>query len=275
MCPVCGYQPAGKFVFREGSEIQECPECNGIVYLTDCLRLHEVITDFGDCTSAITRFMNAVEHLIMANFIRMLDHYQPNTLSEMAFVIDGPLAIFGEPHAISFKLTSLYHGVSEKLVKKGLKPPIIMGLQKNGQVMEHAAALEPYLAENTFRIVDDDYRNRYISPVVSNSFGWDTYFGQDFIFKPGKKSIFSLALPYPCYTKSNTLEFARFKGNLENYKDQLPRALDLIRHVQYDLYQNAIIPIALAHRHSSISLVPGGKVLEMVTRLGLGKQQTG
>lgn len=37
-----------------------------------------------------------------------------------------------------------------------------------------------------------------------------------------------------------------------------------------DLYENAVIPVALAHRHASISLAPGGKVLDLVTRHGLG-----
>jgi hypothetical protein len=37
-----------------------------------------------------------------------------------------------------------------------------------------------------------------------------------------------------------------------------------------DLYDNALVPVALAHRHASISLVPGGKVLDLLVRSGLG-----
>jgi hypothetical protein len=50
----------------------------------------------------------------------------------------------------------------------------------------------------------------------------------------------------------------------------LAKAFSLIRYFEFDLYENAVVPIALAHRHASISLVPGGKVLDLVTRAGLG-----
>jgi hypothetical protein len=36
-----------------------------------------------------------------------------------------------------------------------------------------------------------------------------------------------------------------------------------------DLYDNALVPVALANRHASISLVPGGKVLDLLVRSGL------
>jgi hypothetical protein len=45
----------------------------------------------------------------------------------------------------------------------------------------------------------------------------------------------------------------------------------LIRYFELDLYDNAIVPVALAHRHASISLVPGGKVLDILARDGLSQ----
>jgi len=274
-CPACGEpHPSGprhdKFIFRTGSEVQTCPDCGQDVYLSDSLRIHEQITDYGDCTSAVTRFMNAIEQLIMATFVRMLAKYQPRSLSEMAFINDGPLAVFGQPASISFSLMALYHRIETELAAKGLPPPVIIGLQKDGQVMEHARSIEPYLAENTYRVVDDDYRNRYISPVNNDNFGYETYFGQDFIFKTKAGRIFTVAIPYPFKERSPTKAFAHAKANIQNYGDKIARAFNVIRHFQLDLYENAVIPVALAHRHASISLVPGGKVLDLVTRHGLG-----
>jgi hypothetical protein len=214
--------------------------------------------------------MNAVEQLIMATFVRMLAKYQPRSLSEMAFINDGPLAVFGQPASISFSLMALYHRIESELAAKGLPPPVIIGLQKDGQVMEHARSIEPYLAENTYRVVDDDYRNRYISPVNNDNFGYETYFGQDFIFKTRAGRIFTVAIPYPFRDRSPTKAFANEKAKIQNYGDKIARAFNVIRHFQLDLYENAVIPVALAHRHASISLVPGGKVLDLVTRHGLG-----
>lgn len=273
-CPACDKtHPQGiahdKFVFTAGHEVQQCPDCGTEVYLTDTLRIHEQVTDFGDCTSAVTRFMNAVEHLLIATFVRVLAHHQPQVLTDMAFILDGPLAIFGQPASVSFSLVSFYHRVTTELQRKGLKPPLIVGLQKDGQVMEHARSIARFLPHNSFRVVDDDYRNEFISPVSNNNFGSETYFGQDFIFKTEKGGVFTIGLPYPTSQKSATLEFARFKADIRNYRDSLARAFDVIRHFELDLYENAVIPVALAHRHASISITPGGKVLDLVTRSGL------
>jgi hypothetical protein len=58
---------------------------------------------------------------------------------------------------------------------------------------------------------------------------------------------------------------------VSNYNEQLPCIFDIIIYFEFDLYQNAIVPVALAHRHASISFVPGGKVLKFVTRHGLSR----
>lgn len=266
-CPSCNIEH--KFCFTDGNEVIRCNNCNEDVYLTDTLRIHEQISDFGDCTSAITRFMNASEQLLLATFIRMLLYYNPQILSQMAFIIDGPLAVFGQPAKISFPLVKFYHRVSTDLLKRGFQAPIIMGLQKDGAVMEHARSIESYIQENSFRVIDDEYRNSHIAPVNNDNFGFETYFGQDFIFKSRNGKIFNLSIPYPFSNKLSTLDFSKRKAHIPYYGDSIARALDVIRHFELDLFENAIVPVALAHRHASISLVPGGKVLELITKHGL------
>lgn len=268
-CPSCAFE--NHFLFTTRTQIHKCPKCSTDIYMTDSLRIHEQITDYGDCSAAITRFMNAAEHLILATFIRMLAHYQPATLANMAFIVDGPLAIFGQPASIHSRLMSLYYRISQELDKKGLTPPIIIGLQKDGQVMEHARALSRFLPNNVFRVVDDNYRAEHISPSISDNFGHETYYGQDFIFKTNSGRIFTVGIPYPFPNKQNRQNFAVQKSNKSNYGNLIGRSFDLIRHFEFDLYENAVVPIALAHRHASISLVPGGKVLDLVTRHGLAK----
>jgi hypothetical protein len=71
--------------------------------------------------------------------------------------------------------------------------------------------------------------------------------------------------------KVNEKVFRDQKVEVGRYGGRLGRAFDVVRHFEFDLYENSVIPVALAHRHASISLVPGGKVLELVTRAGLGK----
>ncbi len=269
-CPSCCHKPDSPYLFRSPKELKTCQQCEMPIYPTDSLRLHEEISDFGSNTSPMTRFMNVIEHLSMASLIRMLSEHQPETLSRMAFIIDGPLAIFGEPSWVSKRLMYFYNRINRELDTRGLPAPLIIGLQKEGQAMDHARSIQSFVGAGRYRVIDDDYRKQYISAGMSNSlnFGDETYYGQDFILKTEKGQIFVIALPYPFSTKNNKAEFSIKKTDVSRYP-ALGRSFDLIKHFELDLYQSAIIPIALAHRHASISLVPGGKVLDLMTKHGL------
>ena len=271
-CPDCGHAPSEPLLFSAAKRIDECARCGTAIYATDLLRLHEPISDFGDNSPAITRFMNVTEHLLVASFVRMLADNVPDVLSQMGFVLDGPLAIFGQPAWIHRPLMRLYHDVATRLAARGCAPPVILGLQKEGHVMDHARAISRFLKPSVFRIVDDQYRERWVtaSPSLAENFGTETYYGQDFIFKTAHGGVFVVGVPYPFSDKGSPAEFAISKVEIARYGASLCRALEIVRHFEFDLYENSIIPVALAHRHASISLVPGGQVLDLVSRHGLG-----
>lgn len=272
-CPCCNAKPGP--TFDPSAMLRQCAVCSADVYATDFLRLHEGISDFGDNASAMTRMMNAVEHLMLAGFISQVFEAQPQALADIAFVLDGPLGIFGEPARLSRRLQALIHRVNARLAQLGLQPMLVLGLQKTGGVMDHALLLERFLPDGVIRIIDDDYRNQFItggdSPAAN--FGNETYYGQDFLFKTESGRIFNFAIPYPFEDKTfcgGGRAFAQAKVELARYGPLVERACDLIRHFEMDLYDNSLVPVALAHRHASISLVPGGKVLDLLVRSGLG-----
>lgn len=276
-CPACGADTSS-LAFTPKSPTNLCPHCTEIVYVTDWLRLHEGISDFGDNASAMTRMMNAVEHLLLAAFILELLRGSPSSLANIAFVIDGPLALFGEPAKLHPRIMKLLHRANSKLAQLGLEPLLVMGLQKTGGLMDHAKLLERFLPNGVLRVIDDEYRNKYItgSDAPSANFGNETYYGQDFLFKTERGRIFNFALPYPFENKDgdgNGTTFSRMKVEMHRYGSLVERACDLIRHFELDLYDNAIVPVALAHRHASISLMPGGKVLDLIARAGLASQK--
>lgn len=275
-CPRC-HASLGS-TFGRDLLIKTCSVCGAEVYATDFLRLHEGISDFGDNASAMTRMMNAMEHLMLAAFIIQVFECQPQALSDIAFVMDGPLALFGEPAKLHPRLQKLIFRVNERLAQMGLQPMLVLGLQKTGGVMDHARLLEKFLPDGVLRVIDDEYRNQYItggdSPAAN--FGNETYYGQDFLFKTERGRIFNFAIPYPFEDKTfggGGKGFAHAKSDLTHYGSLIERACDLIRHFEMDLYDNALVPVALAHRHASISLMPGGKVLDLLVRSGLGSER--
>lgn len=269
-CPSCNVEH--EFIFSLAEQKKLCPSCNEPVFVTDWLRLHEDISDFGNNSSAITRMMNAIEHLLMAAMIQQIFKADPRALGRMAFVMDGPLAIFGQPAKLHARIMNLLHTVNLRLAELGIEPLLILGLQKTGEVMDHANLLKKFLPDGCLRILDDDYRYKYIkgNDAPADNFGHETYYGQDFLFKTEKGRIFNFAVPYPFPNKiGNKTEFARQKADMSNYGSLVSRACQLIRHFELDLYESAIVPVALAHRHASISVVPGGKVLDILTKTGL------
>lgn len=278
-CPSC--QHGQQFIFKRDEQVLKCDKCNEDIFITDSLRIHEQISEHGENNSAMTRFMNVVEHLIVASFIRMLGKHNPELLSNMAFIIDGPLAIFGQPAKTHARLMKLYDTVVKFMEQKNLEPPLLLGIQKTGTAVEHAKALGRYIEKGTFRIIDDEYRHKYIAArsEKSENFGHETYYGQDFIYKTESGKVFVFGLPYPFASKSQSSSddsseatkraFANKKIEVERYYKNLGKAMKVISHFELELYDNAIVPIALAHRHASISLVPGGRVLDILTRKGL------
>lgn len=265
-CPSCG--ALGPHLFAKGKDESKCINCKAVVYVTDSLRIHEQISDQGDNSSAITRFMNAVEHLQLATLLKVMSDNNLSTVSSAAVIVDGPLALFGQPARYHASIQAFYNKLFDRCAAADLPPPLIMGLQKDGMVMEHARALSPHLQKGTFCPISDEYRAEFINGIapLTDNFGHETYYGQDFIYKTDSGRIFDVCLAYPFVNKKNRKDFSSQKANPKNYDRWLARAFTLIRHLEFDLYENSIVPVALAHRHASISLSPGGTLLDVLTK---------
>jgi hypothetical protein len=71
--------------------------------------------------------------------------------------------------------------------------------------------------------------------------------------------------PNPFDTKSDISFFKEEKSKLENYKN-IDMYLKLINEFECDLYEGAVVPVALARKHTVISLKPGSQVLDLLTK---------
>lgn len=251
--------------------VQRCNTCNEEVFAADCLRLYEEVNEFQSNQVPMSRFMLLLEHMLPVHYCRYLLAVAPQLLSETAFFIDGPLAVFGTAAWLHASLLSFIAHVNKRLAELGFRPMLVIGLQKTGQIVDHAMMVRKFIPNDRLLAIDDDYRYRYIlagRDPSANGFGGETYYGQDFIYRTPSGRTFVFGLPYPFATKIEAKDFTNEKVLMERYTE-LPRALALIKHFESDLYQNAVIPIALAHRYTAISLMPGGRVLDVMTKQAL------
>ncbi|MDD5702560.1 MAG: DNA double-strand break repair nuclease NurA [Dehalococcoidales bacterium] len=268
-CPSCDQGPLEVY---DQSDDQQCPHCHRPIYPTDCLRLWEEVSEFQSNEMALNRFMGVVEHLLPIHYIRHIYRNSSLLLGSLAFFIDGPLARFGTSAWLHASIMKYIFKINQDLKRLGTQEMVMIGLQKTGQIVDHVSVLDRYIPVNHLLPINDEYRYKYIvmgRDPSAHGFGSETYYGQDFIYKTPSGRTFVLGIPYPFEYKEPVREFSSRKTDISIY-DSLPRALALIQHFETDLYTNAVIPIALAHRYTAISLEPGGTVLDLLTERALG-----
>lgn len=272
-CSCCGFKSRRDedrvFVFDQPHTTITCPDCGEINYCTDVLKVHDGVSETNDATGAINRFMITVEHMMMATRIIAISHYRPDLIGDMAFVIDGPLAIFGPKTPFGEAMMRTYYDLFAELDRNNYGHPLLIGLQKQGALADHAALMEPNLPVGSFRFIDDFYRNLYISPVGNDDYGKETYYGQDVLMKPSAGRIMCVSILYPFRTKAipeDDGQFRSMKVNPEYYAGTLERVMDFLVSMRFDMYPNAIMPIEMAHTNVAISINPSGRFLDMLTK---------
>jgi len=268
-CPICG-DSSNELFDIEGE--QYCNGCGNVIYPSDVLRLWEEVFDFQSNAVAMTRFMLLVEHILPIHYLQYLTslNYPLDQLSSIAFIIDGPLAIFGTSAWISRPIMKYYYSINEKLINNSLPGIIILGLQKSGQLSDYFKVINKYIYNGSVFPVSDNYRYKYIiasRDPSKSGFGDETYYGQDFLFKTNSGRQFVVALPYPFSSKGKQPDgaFHQLKTDFRRYST-LGTTLQIISDFETDLYENAVILVALAHRYTAISAVPGGKVLDILSK---------
>ena len=111
------------------------------------------------------------------------------------------------------------------------KPKImILGVIKNGNINDYFKLIENEITNNSIFCLTDVIRDKYINfnrNASATTFGNETYYGQDFIYKTPTGRLFVFNVPYPFDTKSDISFFKE-----EKYQDAV-KAFD--KKEQYDV----------------------------------------
>jgi hypothetical protein len=206
--------------------------------------------------------MTVVEHLTMIGYVRYLRQRQPRLLGTVAFIMDGPLALFGPQAWLHGAILNFLRSVSDEVRAAGLAVPVVIGIEKGGQFAEHADAIADRIPTRTVMALPDEYIYRYIFTFRSSAatYGRDTYYGQKFFYRTAQGQLLTITIP-------------KLPG--EGLSDPraheiMPTTLLLLDRIGTSLYKDATIPIALAHSFASIPLRTGSRVLTVLSRQLLG-----
>jgi hypothetical protein len=222
---------------------------DGPLYLTDVFRLHERIDDEIGAGGIQAYVTTAIEQLILVHLIRLVLETKPPLLDHLLFIKDGPLAFFGQTARMHEPMRALARFLFER------HDLYMAGLEKSGAFVEHAHEIKDRLEPGTVLILDDEYIYRYIIPGTtdpSSPYGRTTYYSAKLIFKTPTGAIHVVTVPTPermSHPKA---------GDLPN----LMEILTNIEKLRCDMYDDALLPVALANKLVSLSNHPSSKILQ-------------
>jgi hypothetical protein len=240
---------------------QVCPRCGVTIYLADGLRLYERIDEEQGAGAVMAYLLTALEQIVLVRIIRAVWELKPAVLGEILLIKDGPLAFFG----VTAPLHQPMRELMSFLGRQDDGRPLInlVGLEKSGAFVEHAALIEGLLPPATVLMLDNDYIYRYIQPgdPAEQSFGRNTYYGAKVIFKTVADDTYVATIPTAEYSKSPRFEDL-FNG---------AEVLNVTGKLHCSMYDNALLPVVLANRLVSLADVPSSEILAKFAAKGVVK----
>jgi hypothetical protein len=226
-----------------------CPECKGQLFITDVLRLHEAIDEELGAGGIVGYLITTIEQVLAVHFVKALLELKPSVLKEVIFIKDGPLAFFGQTANLHKPMRVL---VAFLLQKHDL---FMAGLEKSGSFVEHAIQIGPLMKPSQILILSNDYIYKYIIPGkadASEAYGRTTYYGNKVIFKSSTGGVHVVTLP------TRQAMATPKEADIRN----LHVTLQVVEQMRCDMYDNALLPVALANKLVSLSDHPSAKILE-------------
>ena len=249
-CPECGdanipldrLSMTKQYTFR-------CAHCGGEILLTDVFRLHEAIDDELGAGGILGYVTTTIEQILLVHLIRIVLQAKPSLLDQILFIKDGPLAFFGQTANMHKPMRALVNFLFDE------HNLFLAGLEKSGAFVDHADEIRDLLLPGQVLILNNQHIYKYVIPGQadpSNPYGRTTYYGNKLIFKTNQSGMYVASLP--------TREVLS-DPKVEHFKN-LQVILSNIEMLRCDMYDNALIPVALANKLVSLSNHPSSKILQ-------------
>lgn len=270
-CPVCKAGDAqlsgGKIDVPKGGT--KCPECGQAVFLGDVLRTEEEYMPEGSNRSSLTRLMLAAERLTSLGYMQLLfeDPHSYDILGKTIFITDGPLGLHGTVAPLKRRFQD-YLAEFAKQCAANNRPaaPLVVGVEKSGTFVEHAQLISHLIEPGHVMLLTTEYINRITGRPASNPYGSDEFYGRRFIYRTKNGGILVFTVP----PKPGVTPYGDPDGELWSSYPTLRPVCEVLDHVQTRLYENAVIPVALAHSAASLPLGVGQSVLRALVQQSLG-----
>lgn len=246
-----------------------CPHSGESLFSTDALRLHELMNPGGSNGEMFGQIMATLEKLWLIHIIRAFERKGwLATLRRVAFIMDGPLAVFSTSSWLTKVISHELSRLNELQKKINNQDLLIIGIEKSGTFFNHFIEIDTTkdgitdkFPKQSALLLNDGYIKRNIIFSESNKpYGQDTYFGRKFFYKAasGQKIVPVVAC------------FNDYQSNLDTaHPDQFTRLaeiMNLLDQLVSSRYPNSVSPLISAHAEAAIPLNLGKRIFEDIAR---------
>ena len=255
-----------EYVLPVGNTHAVCPACKTPVMAIDSMRAHEAFAEHGSNIEASNRVLSVAERLVSLILIEDWERVRPSMLGTMAFVTDGPLALFGQVAPIKTPMLRWMQHLAQRQMARTFDLPVIVGIEKTGAFADHARAICPHIEDKLRRegrldegalvVLDDAYTQTYIT-FRDSPHGKDTYYGRHFLYRSRTGAMYTITVPP--LGRLGALPTDDFDAR--DYPT-LRATCEVLDVIGTRLYPDATIPVALAHQFAAYPLRSAGRVLK-------------
>jgi hypothetical protein len=238
------------------------------IYSTDALRIHERFHDNSTNGEAFGEVVQVWERVLLLHLLRWFERRDLlYRVPKIAFIVDGPLAMFGHPAWLSPRIKTELKRLNKTIREHTGNDLVIIGIEKSGAFTTHFEEVDkttsgdPYFPNRSYALLTDEYiKKRVVFSISDKPYGKDTYFGRKFFYKAKSGAKIVATLPILDDTQDDIS-----KDNVSLYPSfgQICLLLDKLVSSRFP---NSVGPIITAHANAAIPLTLGTKVLEQLAR---------
>jgi len=213
--------------------------------------------------------MLVAERLTSLGYMQLLfeDTHRYEVLEKTIFVTDGPLSLNGTVAPLKRRFQDYLGEFAEQCIRHDRPAaPLVVGVEKSGTFVEHAQLIEHLVEPGHVMRLSTEYVNRVTGRPLSNPYGSDEFYGRRFIYRTRAGGTLVITVP----PKPGVTPYGDPDGEHWSSYPTLRPVCEVLDHVQTRLYDNAVIPVALAHSAASLPLGVGQSVLRALVQQSLG-----
>src|SRR5690606_31955272 len=239
-----------------------CPKCGIELWPTDTFRVWEAFRPDAANGEVMGRCRDIIEHLVLVGVALSLEELYPKLLPQTAFLYDGDLAVFGEAARIFRGLLGIWQAIMGRRIARGQQPPVVLGIAKTGYPAEDLRGIKRFIPAGSYMRLDD----AYMADVLRVKSLTETYYGRKFFYHAHDGQLLVLTVPPlegEAYAKTTA-------GSLDTHSKPerfptLRRTFEVLDRMGSRLYDDAVIPVSLAHTWAAYPLNNADHVLRILT----------